>query len=789
MSDNAARWLRLSRLFDQAIELPANARDAFIAESCAQQPALAEALHRMLSADAAASAFDAGAGHVVALGDDDDDEATAALAGDDTPARLGAWRLAHVLGRGGMGTVHAARRDDDTGQRAAIKRLRRRWDGSGQAQRFLQERRILATLSHPHIPRLLDHGLDADGQPWFALEFVDGQPLTAAADAQRLGLRERIALMLQVCAALRHAHEHFVVHRDLKPANILVDAQGHARVLDFGVAKRIDAAGSTRTGMAAGFTPEYAAPEQVTGGTISAATDVHALGVLLYELLTGRLPHRFAGHDLRAATEAISSGQAPRLEQAITSGDAAAVAGRLQARGTDLRGFRRFVRGDLGRILQTALAKEPVRRYASVQAFADDLQRFLDGRPVSVGGDTPGYRMRKFVQRNRWGVAMAAIAALALGTGIGGMLLKSHEARIAAAHAREQAALAQAEARRQQAVSAFLFQVFSAASLDSAGRPDISLREALDLAVDQAVRAQGRDPVVAVVTLRAAANSLSQWDERERAVALVQQALALQQARLPDDTVEHARLLGLLALVDYERDMLARLAPARESLALMRSAGRPIDVIQAASLVGSVLIEGGYPAEALPVSEAVVRAMREAGLQDDPGYDTALGSLANNLAMVGEHARASDLLFQVVEASQARYGEDSLQVARDRMFLGMALVRAGRDADALAPLALALPVLRHKAGDGNTITQMAVHWTAGALSNLGRDAEALPYHEEAYRAAWQNTYNSQRLASVSGRYAAALARLGHCDAARAALDRLHAQGGTPAAVDTGACSG
>ena len=155
--------------------------------------------------------------------------------------RLGHWMLERMLGRGGMGTVYAARRDDrDTLQRAAVKRLHRRWDGSLQAQRFLQERRILAALSHPNIPRLLDHGLDDDGRPWFALELVEGKPLTTWADERRLDLRERLDLFRALCTAVQHAHEHFVVHRDLKPANILVDGEGHPRVLDFGIAKRID---------------------------------------------------------------------------------------------------------------------------------------------------------------------------------------------------------------------------------------------------------------------------------------------------------------------------------------------------------------------------------------------------------------------------------------------------------------------------------------------------------------------------------------------------------------------
>ena len=358
-----------------------------------------------------------------------------------------------MLGRGGMGTVYAARRDDrDTLQRAAVKRLHRRWDGSLQAQRFLQERRILAALSHPNIPRLLDHGLDDDGRPWFALELVEGKPLTTWADERRLDLRERLDLFRTLCTAVQHAHEHFVVHRDLKPANILVDDEGHPRVLDFGIAKRIDdAPGATRTGMFVGFTPDYAAPEQISGGPISAATDVYALGVVLYQLLAGRLPYTLDHDDLRATAETISARSADRLDQAITTGTAQEVDARLAQRGTDLRAFRRFVKGDLSRIVQTALAKEPQRRYPSVQAFSSDLERFLQGRTVSVSGDTFGYRARKFIGRNRWGVAMAVLAGLLLVGGLAGIAMKTREVQHEAARANAEAQRAEKRSGARQA--------------------------------------------------------------------------------------------------------------------------------------------------------------------------------------------------------------------------------------------------------------------------------------------------------------------------------------------------
>lgn len=476
------RWRRLSTLFDQLIELPAHARERILSRECADDPALRAQLERMLLLDEAGHDMDDGVGAVLrndpALAGADEDAAWIAQAAHQM---VGVWQLDGVLGAGGVGAVFAARRMDETAQRAAVKRLRQRWDGSVHALRFLQERRILATLSHPNIPGLLDYGIDDEGRPWFAMSRVDGLPITEWADAQRLTLTERLTLFLQVAAAVQHAHSRFVVHRDLKPGNILVDADGHPMVLDFGVAKWIDRTeGETRTGLMAGFTPEYAAPEQVTGGPVTAATDVYALGVLLYQMICGRLPYDVDALNLRKLSEAISD-QAPlRFEQALASSGTAQRDARLAARGIDFARFRRYVRGDLARILQTTLAKEPERRYASVEAFAQDLRAFLDGRPVSVAGDTFAYRAGKFLRRNRAGVAMAALALLALLAGTAGVVHQGIEAQ-------RQERRAVAEAQQANAIREFMFEMMGQASpqQNPENNADVTVREFLDTAREQ----------------------------------------------------------------------------------------------------------------------------------------------------------------------------------------------------------------------------------------------------------------------------------------------------------------
>ena len=562
MSENA-HWIRLSALFDRAIDLDASARTQLLDTECEGDPALRAALQKMLDADAATSGIDMGARGLVDL-------SKLAIHEDEDPledSQAGPWRLQELLGRGGMGSVHAAVREDDNDHRAAVKRLHRRWDGSAQAERFLQERRILASLSHRNLPRLIDHGVDQNGRPWFALEYVDGDTLIAWADAHRLNLRARLDLFRQVCAAVQHAHEHFVVHRDLKPANILVDNQGHPKVLDFGVAKRIDdIAGNTRTGAFAGFTPEYAAPEQISGGIISAATDVYALGVILYQLLTGQLPYHVEHDNLRDAAEAITTRTAARMDKALVTGEPEEIAERIGKRHTTPAAFRRFVRGDLSRIVQTALAKEPHRRYASVQAFSDDLKRFLEGRPVSVSGDTFVYRSRKFVRRNRWAVAVSGAAAVAVVAALGMALW--------------QASIAREHARSTAKVKDFVTGLLSAASPEVALGQPLTVREVLDRGAAQLGPDLDDDANVAIELMTVIGRSYASLDQREdahrmldRAEKIAPGADDLQRAHLADAQLQLALSEGGMPRARIAGQVLQTLMPrvggARDRVAFM----------------------------------------------------------------------------------------------------------------------------------------------------------------------------------------------------------------------------
>ena len=319
---------------------------------------------------------------------------------------LGPWRLEERIGEGGMGTVYRAHRTDGAYERAvAVKLLRRGTDAL--ARRLAAERRILGRLEHPNIARLYDSGV-FDGAPYLVMELVVGEPLVAYAEHRGLSVDERLRLFLQVCDAVAYAHHHLVVHRDLKPSNVLVteDARGRPQVklLDFGIATLLADDGAALTQAGGAMTPAYAAPEQVRGGTVTTATDVYALGVLLYELLTGRRPYELGGRTARQVERIVCDVEPPRPSQASDPA------------------LGRRLRGDLDTVVAKAMAKEPDRRYLSAEALAEDLHRHLDGQPVRARAPSVGYHARKFAARHRVGVLAVVAVVVALAGGMGAAL-------------------------------------------------------------------------------------------------------------------------------------------------------------------------------------------------------------------------------------------------------------------------------------------------------------------------------------------------------------------------------
>ena len=399
-------------IFDHAAGLPAAERAAYLDQACSEDAVLRSEVEGLLAADSSA-------GDAFLAGDTAFRDLTEALAREvaDTPqegTRVGSWELRGELGTGGMGTVHLAERiTDDFTQRVAIKLVRPGMDTKEILQRFRQERQVLAGLEHPNIARLIDGGVTANNRPYLVMEYVDGRPIDQHCREQELDNEAVLRLFVEVCRAVSHAHRHLVVHRDLKPSNVMVTDRGQCKLLDFGIAKVLDpeAVDSGLTMTAARLlSPRYASPEQVAGRTVTTASDVYALGVILYELLAGRSPYPDTKGSLADLEKHVREHQ-PAPPSTVVAGPFPVV-GAPPAR----RNLGADLGADLDAIVLKALRKEPERRYDSVDALTEDVARYLDGRPVLARPDSVNYRVGKFVRRNLAAVAVTLVA-LVLVTG------------------------------------------------------------------------------------------------------------------------------------------------------------------------------------------------------------------------------------------------------------------------------------------------------------------------------------------------------------------------------------
>jgi serine/threonine protein kinase len=406
------QWREASRYLDDVLALPESERASWLDSFRAERPEMGELLHQLL-ADHRALAEE----HFLEQLPDHP-AAVSSLAGQT----VGAYRLLHLIGQGGMGDVWLAERGDGRFEkRVAVKLLRFAVASSSGAGRFKREGRILAQLTHPNIAELLDAGVTSTGQPFLVLEYVQGQPITEFCDERKLSIEDRIRLFLDVLSAVARAHANLIVHRDIKPSNVLVSEQGQVKLLDFGIAKLLAEKADTevmtqltREGVGA-LTPQFAAPEQISGSAITTATDIYALGVLLYLLLTGQHPAGAGLHSPADLVKAIVDTDPARPSDASFSGDSRTVA---EQRGGTPEKLRRQLRGDLDTILGKMLKKNPAERYSAVGAVAEDLNRYLHLQPIAARPDTFTYRFVKFTRRNRLGLALAALAVIATFTAL-----------------------------------------------------------------------------------------------------------------------------------------------------------------------------------------------------------------------------------------------------------------------------------------------------------------------------------------------------------------------------------
>jgi eukaryotic-like serine/threonine-protein kinase len=519
-------WRDLSGLLDEALDLPDAARLAWIEDLDERHAGLKSRLRELLANQALLETADFLGASVefgsLASSGFDAAEPAGLLAG----TVVGPYRLIRELGCGGMGTVWLAERTDRLIKRSvALKLPHPSLYDRHLAGRFSRERDILAALTHPNIARLYDAGVAANGQPYLALEYVEGSPLTLYCDVAQLSIRGRIVLFLQVLGAVQYAHAHLVIHRDLKPSNILVGADGHVQLLDFGVAMLVsdDASKESKLTQLNGraLTPDYASPEQIGGASITTASDVYSLGVVLYELLVGARPYCLNRESRGALEEAILAADPIRPSQAVHTESEAA------ARSCSARKLAKSLQGDLDTIVLKALKKRPRERYTTVDAFTVDLQHYLRGEPVEARPDGALYKLGKFAARNKLGLAAAGGAALALAAGTVVSVWQ-------AGAARQQAAIARREADKSKAVREFLVNVFSVNShlqADPAKARQTTARELLDNGAKQIRESLKGDPEAKEEVLGTLADMYEQMGLDAQASAInVERIAVLKQA-------------------------------------------------------------------------------------------------------------------------------------------------------------------------------------------------------------------------------------------------------------------
>ena len=649
---------------------------------------------------------------------------------------VGPYRLVRELGRGGMGTVYLAERED-VGLRVALKLLR---PGAGLASpdhvaRFVLERRLLARLEHPLIARLLDGGVTPDGIHWLAMELVDGEPITGFCDRLRLDIDARLRLFEAVCDAVSYAHRNLVVHRDLKPGNILVvgsDGEWRPKLLDFGIAKLLedDADGETITVTGRWpLTPEYAAPEQLQGLPVTTATDVYALGVLLFELLTGRRPHHGNEREWTAVARSLRHTPLPRPSTVVTrrgtarGPDPAAVAA---ARRLPPERLGRTLAGDLDNIVSKAMEAEPARRYESAAALADDLRRYREGRPVRARAPTAGYRARKFVARNRAGVVAAGLVLVSLLAGLGTSLWHAAEAD----RARQSAERA---LQSSEQVRGFLASLFNARSSLGPRGTALTMTEVLEQGLRQAEQLADQ-PLVQADVLDEIGQVYYGRGEFEHAESVFRRVLEIREATVGPSapaTGEALRRVGDAVRRRLHFDEAEALY--QRALSVHEATVGDRHPAYASVLVGlaSLATFRGDLRGALGVYERVLEIRRAALGPDDPSVAETLRLLAVTRRRLGDHTEATSLYRQAVERHQRIHGADSPEAAWAMVHLADQYASHNMEPTAAEPLyEEALRILRARLGNGHPNLLHALHSLAGLRRDMGQfDAAEALYRE------------------------------------------------------------
>jgi len=737
------RMRRVMSLFQQALTLSGAARDEFLVSECGDDAALLDEVRALLDAE----------GH-------DDDTirgAVEALAADLVSGteealidqRIGNYRLVRVLGTGGMGSVYLAERADDQFEhQVAVKVLQAGRIDPHSVQRIRSERQLLASLNHPNIARLLDGGETGDGIPYLVMEYIEGLPIDVYCDERRLDVGQRLEMFKKICRAVDYAHRNLIVHRDIKPSNILVAADGEPKLLDFGVARMIDAdfpaANQATVEAKRMLTPEYASPEQVRGEPVSISTDIYSLGVLLYRLLCGRTPYRVRDEFPSDLARAI-------LEDEPSKPSAALVTGQERSDDTDDISARRHsspsrlrqrLQGDLDNIALMALRKEPEHRYESARAFYDDIDNYLAHRPVLARPASLAYRSAKFVRRHHVGLsALGVIVAVLIGSAI---------------QVIDQRNRAETAALQSNQVTAFLAHLFESASPEFSSGDVITATDLLAQGVSE-IEELDEQPVVQSRLLHIMGNSYAWLGYHQDGIDLMRRALAIRETRVPADRLAIAQNINDIA--DIERvlhnfDEAERLF--RQALKIYEEelGHEDIRVAGVYGRLGDTYRTQVRLDEARESFESALSIIDKLSMHDNSTAIDLRGNLALVIDDAGKTIDAIDIQSEVVAASRRVDGDRHPNTIIRIANLSLMQNKVGDFEAALENNSEAFDYAENEWATDLRIRAWITYSRANILRNLGRFGEAEELHKRAVELQLRHS------GEQSTRYLHALSRLG-----------------------------
>lgn len=632
---SAENWQKVKEVFQDALDVPTQERLDFVRSQTLDDKRLFDEVKNLLDA------YDEA--------DDFIEKPTVAVSHfvNDTPKTpvigqtIGAYKVESEIGRGGMGAVYLAKRNDqEFDKKVAIKLIKRGLDTDEIIRRFRNERQILAGLDHPNITRLIDGGATVDGLPYLVMDYVKGEPLTKFCEQNDLSLNERLAIFLKICSAVRYAHKNLIIHRDLKPSNILVTNEGLPKLLDFGIAKLVvDENGETNHNtMTRVMTPEYASPEQINGNPITTSTDVYSLGVILYELLTGERPYK------------LKSKNADELSRIITDSEPLKPSSVLSSKTHSSIQNQKLLRGDLDNIILMAMRKEPERRYESVEQFAGDIQRYLSGLPVIAQEDTFSYRTSKFIGRNKTGVAAGIGVAISL---IAGIISTSRQSRIA----KKERDIARQETKKAERINHFLQKTLASADPSERGK-DATVLEALKFAAEQIETEFADHPEINADLQTTIGKTYLNLEQIEKAEPHLVAAWNIRKKHSPDNLESIAESLNNLGLLNRIKGNLAEAEPLfHKSLQIYQNLHgkkslKIADVLR--NLAFLCLLQGKHEV-AISIYQNELAIRQELSGKNHPSIAKTIVELTQAFGLIGNHIDSEKLSRQALKIIQTHY--------------------------------------------------------------------------------------------------------------------------------------